>query len=188
MKKKIFVIAAVIAVTLIIIVAGVKYLGQKQTKKEQTELAYAYKHQNRAFPRDEGEINEYGYVGYEAINEKELYVALQVYNQKNEGEDLEVEDIKEYLSQEYNEDGTPRVLEGWPEIRSYEDWYFRGMGSEKIEEYWGKLEIAKDEYQRLTPAFPNCTVKELSINQIEELIKKDADPTYEIDDSVMEIK
>ena len=49
MKKKIFVIAAVIAVTLIIIIAGVKYLEQKQTEKEQTELAYAYKHQNRAF-------------------------------------------------------------------------------------------------------------------------------------------
>ena len=187
MKKKIFAIVAMITVTLIIIIAGAKYLEQKQTEKEETELAYAYKHQNRAFPHDEGEINEYGYIGYEVINEKELYVALEVYNQKNEGEDLEVEDVKEYLSQEYNEDGTPRVLEGWPEIRAYENWYFKGMGSEKIEEYWGKLEITKDEYQRLTPAFPNCTVKELSINQIEELVKKEEDPTYEIDDSVMGI-
>ena len=185
MKKRISIIIAAITITLIIIIAGVKYSEQKQTEKEQIELAYAYKHQNRAFPRDEGEINEYGYIGYEAINEKELYVALEVYNKENEGEDLEVEGVKEYLSQEYNEDGTPRVLEGWPEKRAYENWYFKGMGSEKIEEYWGKLEITKDEYQRLTPAFPNCTVKELSINQIEELIKKEADPTYEIDDSIM---
>ena len=74
-----------ITVTLIIIIAGAKYLEQKQTEKEETELAYAYKHQNRAFPRDEGEINEYGYIGYEVINEKELYVALEVYNQKKRG-------------------------------------------------------------------------------------------------------
>ena len=37
---------------------------------------------------------------------------------------MEVEDVKEYLSQEYNEDGTPRVLEGWPEIRAYEKLVF----------------------------------------------------------------
>ena len=74
MKKKIFVIAAMITVTLIIVIVGAKYLEEKQTKKEQTELAYAYKHQNRAFPWNEGEINEYGYVGYEAINEKELFM------------------------------------------------------------------------------------------------------------------
>ena len=77
-------IVAVITTILIIIIAGAKYLEEKQTEKEEIELAYAYKHQNRAFPRDKGEINEYGYVGYEAINEKELYVALEVYNQENE--------------------------------------------------------------------------------------------------------
>ena len=187
MKKKIFVIAAVIAVTLIIIIAGVKYLEQKQTEKEQTELAYAYKHQNRAFPRDKGEINEYDYIGYEAINEKELYVALEVYNKENEDEDLEVEDIKEYLSQEYNEDGTPRVLEGWPEIRAYEDWYFRGMGCEKIDEYWKELTQIKEQYQYEKGISPLSNVKDLSQDQIEELIKKEANPTYEIDDSVMRI-
>ena len=188
MKKKIFVIAAVIAVTLIIIVAGVKYLGQKQTKKEQTELAYAYKHQNRAFPRDKGEINEYDYIGYEAINEKELYVALEVYNKEKEGEDLEVEDVKEYLSQEYNEDGTSRVLEGWPEIRAYENWYFKGMGSEEIEEYWKTLQKIATEYGRIYPNFTSDAVQDLTLNQIKELIKKETDPTYEIDDFAMGIE
>ena len=106
MKKKVFVIVVTV-VTVIIVITGVKHLEEKQTEKEQIELAYAYKHQNRAFPRDEGEINEYGYIGYEAINEKELYVALEVYNKENEGEELGGEDVKEYLSQEYNEDGTP---------------------------------------------------------------------------------
>ena len=186
-KKKIFVIATMITVTLIIVIVGTKYLEEKQREKEQTELAYAYKHQNLAFPRDEGEINEYGYVGYEAINEKELYVALGVYNQEKEGEDLEVEDVKEYLSQEYNEDGTPRVLEGWPEIRAYEDWYFRGMGSEEIDEYWKELTQIKEQYQYEKGISPLSNVKDLSQDQIEELIKKEANPTYEIDDSVMGI-
>ena len=187
MKKRISIIIAAITITLIIIIAGVKYSEQKQTEKEQIELAYAYKHQNRAFPRDEGEINEYGYIGYEAINEKELYVALEVYNKENEGEDLEVEGVKEYLSQEYNEDGTPRVLEGWPEIRAYEDWYFRGMGSEEIDEYWKELTQIKEQYQYEKGISPLSNVKDLSQDQIEELIKKEANPTYEIDDSVMGI-
>ena len=188
MKKKIFVIAAMITVTLIIVIVGAKYLEEKQTEKEQIELAYAYKHQNRAFPRDEGEINEYGYIGYEAINEKELYVALEVYNKENEGEDLEVEGVKEYLSQEYNEDGTPRVLEGWPEIRAYENWYFRGMGSEEIEEYWKTLQKIATEYGRIYPNFTSDAVQDLTLNQIKELIKKETDPTYEIDDFAMGIE
>ena len=102
-------------------------------------------------------------------------------------EDLEVEDVKEYLSQEYNEDGTPRVLEGWPEIRAYENWYFRGMGSEEIEEYWGNLQELLIEHYVAYPNFTQGVVKDLSLNQIKELIKKEADPTYEIDDSVMGI-
>ena len=184
MKKKVFVIVVTV-VTVIIVITGVKHLEEKQTEKEQIELAYAYKHQNRAFPRDEGEINEYGYIGYEAINEKELYVALEVYNKENEGEELGGEDVKEYLSQEYNEDGTPRVLEGWPEIRAYENWYFRGMGSEEIEEYWKTLQKIATEYGRIYPNFTSDAVQDLTLNQIEELIKKEADPTYEIDDSIM---
>ena len=184
MKKKVFVIVVTV-VTVIIVITGVKHLEEKQTEKEQIELAYAYKHQNRAFPRDEGEINEYGYIGYEAINEKELYVALEVYNKENEGEELGVEDVKEYLSQEYNEDGTPRVLEGWPEIRAYENLYFRGMGSEEIEEYWKTLQKIATEYGRIYPNFTSDAVQDLTLNQIEELIKKEADPTYEIDDSIM---
>ena len=186
MKKKVFVIVVTV-VTVIIVITGVKHLEEKQTEKEQIELAYAYKHQNRAFPRDEGEINEYGYIGYEAINEKELYVALEVYNKENEGEELGGEDVKEYLSQEYNEDGTPRVLEGWPEIRAYENWYFKGMGSEEIDEYWKELTQIKEQYQYEKGISPLSNVKDLSQNQIEELIKKEANPTYEIDDSVMGI-
>ena len=186
MKKKVFVIVVTV-VTVIIVITGVKHLEEKQTEKEQIELAYAYKHQNRAFPRDEGEINEYGYIGYEAINEKELYVALEVYNKENEGEELGGEDVKEYLSQEYNEGGTPRVLEGWPEIRAYENWYFKGMGSEEIEEYWKTLQKIATEYGRIYPNFTSDAVQDLTLNQIEELIKKEANPTYEIDDSVMGI-
>ena len=41
------------------------------------------------------------------------------------------------------------------------------------------------EYRVDHPDFTGGVVKELSQNQIEELMKKEADPTYKIDNSVM---
>ena len=61
------------------------------------------------------------------------------------------------------------------------------MGSEEIEEYWGNLQELLIEHYVAHPNFTQGVVKDLSLNQIKELIKKEAEPTYEIDDSVMGI-
>ena len=70
-------------------------------------------------------------------------------------------------------------------LEEYVDWYYKEGGSEDIEEYWGKLQEIAIEYRVDHPDFTGGVVKELSQNQIEELMKKEADPTYKIDNSVM---
>ena len=70
-------------------------------------------------------------------------------------------------------------------LEEYVDWYYKEGGSGEIEEYWGKLAQIKELYQYEQGIKPLPDVKDLSQNQIEELIKKEADPTYEIDDSIM---
>ena len=70
-------------------------------------------------------------------------------------------------------------------LEEYVDWYYKEGGSEDIEEYWGKLQEIAIEYRVDHSDFTGGVVKELSQNQIEELMKKEADPTYKIDNSVM---
>lgn len=70
-------------------------------------------------------------------------------------------------------------------LEEYVDRYYKEGGSEDIEEYWGKLQEIAIEYRVDHSDFTGGVVKELSQNQIEELMKKEADPTYKIDNSVM---
>ncbi len=105
------------------------------------------------------------------INEKDLMVRLEVYNQSHT--DINKGQVLSGLEN------------GGTGLEEYVDWYYKEGGSGEIEEYWGKLAQIKELYQYEQGIKPLPDVKDLSQNQIEELIKKEADPTYEIDDSIM---
>ena len=105
------------------------------------------------------------------VNEKDLMVRLEVYNQSHT--DINKGQVLSGLEN------------GGAGLEEYVDWYYKEGGSGEIEEYWGKLAQIKELYQYEQGIKPLPDVKDLSQNQIEELIKKEADPTYEIDDSIM---
>ena len=189
MKKKIL-IGLVVLICLSAVGTGLYLLREKRiAEAEAAILALDYKHQNWMFPRTEGELREYRYMNYDAIDERELYVRLALYNQERAGEaELTLEDVKEYLSQEYNDDGSLRIHSGYENIRDYEYWYFQEYGCDKVEEYWIELEGLAMDYKGEHPQFEGRSVRMLSIEQLQELIKKEADPSYQIDDAVMEGK
>ncbi len=191
MKKKI-IIAGVI-ILLIGILIGI-FCRYHQWKKEQWEqakeiiLQIDYGRQNNAFGMD-ASIWDAGYQGYENVDEEELYVRLEVYNswnrqQKNGKAELTVADIEEYLSSAYNEDGTLRVSSIPESIEDYMDWFFAD-GNRDVEEYWDELERILANYKLEHPEIVDKVTADMSTEQLQELINKYNDPTYEINAEIM---
>ena len=105
------------------------------------------------------------------MNEKDLMVRLEVYNQSHA--DINKGQVLSGLEN------------GGAGLEEYVDWYYKEGGSGEIEEYWKDLQKIAIEYGRIYPDFTSDSVQDLSQKQIEELMKKEADPTYKIDNSVM---
>ena len=195
MKKK-KVITAIILILVLSCIAGIVFARIERRKKHEETLekiliAIEYRRQNGTFPRTSGHYaDEPIYVGYDAIRENEMYVSLAAYNEWNrehgeEAEELTLADIEEYLSAEYNEDGSLRIQSGYENIRAYVEWYYQIGGDEVIEEYWNELDDIAIEQRRLYQEFTNANVKRMSIEQLQELIKKKEDPSYEINMEIM---
>ncbi len=194
MKKKKVITAIILILVLSCIAVGVFACTERRKKQEETlekiVISIEYRRQNGTFPRtSEHPIEEAFYVGYDAIEENEMYVNLAAYNEWNrehgkEVEELTLADIEEYLSSEYNEDGSLRIQSGYENIRAYVEWYYNG-GGKVIKEYWTELDYIAIECRYQYQEFSLVTVKELEIEQLRELIKKKEDPSYEINMEIM---
>ena len=195
MKKK-KVITAIILILVLTCIAGTAWACTERKKKqeealEKSHIAMEYRRQNMTFPRtSEHYLEEMFYVGYDAIEENKMYVSLAAYNEWNrehgeEAEELTLADIEEYLSSEYNDDGSLRIQSGYEDIRAYVEWYYQIGGDEIIEKYWGELAKLAYECQKENLITVYVYVKDMSIEQLQELIKKKEDPSYEINIEVM---
>ena len=194
MKKK-KVITVIILILLLCCIAGIVFACTERRKKQEEALekvliAIEYRRQNGTFSRtSEHPIEEAFYVGYDAIEENEMYVSLAAYNEWNrehgkEVEELTLADIEEYLSSEYNEDGSLRIQSGYEKIRAYVEWYYDG-GGKVIKEYWSELERILIIFGRENPEITDNDAKSMTIEQLQELIKKKEDPSYEINMEIM---
>ena len=195
MKKK-KVITCIVLVLMLTCIAGTAWACTERRKKQEEALekvliTIEYQRQNGTFPRtSEHHIEEAFYVGYDAIEENEMYVSLAAYNEWNrehgkEVEELTLADIEEYLSSEYNEDGSLRIQSGYENIRAYVEWYYEIGGDEVIKEYWKKLDYIAIEYRGIYQEIIHTSVRDMSIEQLQELIKKKEDSSYEINMEVM---
>ncbi len=104
-------------------------------------------------------------IGYVApkYDPEELLIRVTVYNNENEVP-ITVEELKEGF-----ETGS-QVLE------DYMDWYYAD-GNRDVEEYWIELEILAKDYPE--------TARRMNVSQLQELINKYNDPTYEINAEIM---
>ena len=190
MKKK-KVITIVILILVLSCIAGIVFACTERRKmQEKILIAIEYRRQNGTFPRtSEHSIEEAFYVGYDAIEENKMYVSLAAYNEWNREhgevvEELTLTDVEEYLSSEYNEDGSLRIQSGYEKIRAYVEWYYDG-GGKVIKEYWSELERILIIFGRENPEITDNDAKSMTIEQLQELIKKKEDPSYEINMEIM---
>ena len=160
-----------------------KYHEHKQYEREQ-HLKRMYYLQSRVYPRTTGPYTIEDYFNYDNIDESELYIELIVYNLYSD-KDLTLNDVKEYLSEQYNEDGTLRVETGWDEMYDFEKWWGDVGKNESIPEYKEKLSRTLTDFRTDNGIGDFLDIWYLSCDQIDELSRKIADPDYEIDKEVM---
>lgn len=125
----------VVAATIIILSAIGSITLWSNWKKNRDErmqayLEYKYKRQSVAFTI--GLENDYKDFSYVSVSS--LKIILAAYKNSDENVELTVEDIKEYLSSEYDEKGKLKVLYPPQEIDDFIDWYWAG-GDEIYSEY-----------------------------------------------------
>ena len=190
MKKKKIITVIILILVLSCIAVGVFACTERRKMQEKILIAIEYRRQNGTFPRtSEHPIEEAFYVGYDAIEENKMYVNLAAYNEWNREhgevvEELTLTDIEEYLSSEYNVDGSLRIQSGYENIRAYVEWYYDG-GGKVIKEYWSELERILIIFGRENPEITDNDAKSMTIEQLQELIKKKEDPSYEINMEIM---
>ena len=195
MEKKKVVKILVVLLCLVAIAGIVFYASEKRRERaewvQQGLLRIDYREQNGALPRVSGHpINEEVYVGYDAVDEVELYVQIMAYNEyvreNNTGDkELSLADFEEYLSSEFNEDGSLRIHEGYEHIRAYVDWYFEAEGDEDIVEYWSELDMILIKFCEQNPGIIGTNARNMNFSQLQELIDKKNDPSHIIDIKIM---
>ena len=182
MKKCINIICLLIVISSAII-GGVLYNNYKQTEREEY-VKKLYRAQGYVYPRTNGVYYQEEYFDYSIIDEEKLYIKLMAYN-TDKNKELTLNDVKEYLSNQYNEDGTLRAEIGWDEMYAFEEWHWYGGEKECIPGYEDAIWDAIDDFRSQNDIDEFIKLSELSIEQLEELVKKVADPTYEINPEVM---
>ena len=195
MKRKNMVKTLIILLCIAVLAGAVLFFQEQKRKRhewvQQEILKIEYSQQNRALPLIRGYSRGIeSYVGYEAVDEEELYVRLAAYNEQmrlngEEEQELTLADVEEYLSSEYNEDGSLRIYEGYEKIRRYREWYFEEEGDEDITGYWRELTNIVIGYNLQNPELVLCDPEEMNLAQLQELINKKNDATYEINMEVM---
>lgn len=96
-------------------------------------------------------------------NPEELLIQVEAYNQMN-GTSLTVDELKEGFEQ------------NGPIFADYMKWYYED-GNGAVDEYWEELDKIAKEYPEST--------KKMTIEQLQELINKYNDSTYEINAEIM---
>lgn len=158
---------------------------QQKNLEQKAEIARSYSRVNSAFrlerhqqyylPLDESKINEHGIYA-------KLYISLACYT-KETGNVLTYEQAVDYLSSEYEEDGSRRTYNNGmhPEVEKYVDWGYENY--DLVSEYYNKIEDVNDDYFT-EKGLESPVTSRLSEEELDELVKKEADPNYIIDDTM----
>lgn len=189
-RKRNMIVVALMLIGIIFI--GYKYKANEDEKKtEYVEwLKTQYSNQNGAFFQKSAWTD---YHNADLLEKTKVWVDLYVYNKYVPVEEkVYLIDVQEYLSSEFNEDGSLRIEKGYEKVHNYVNWYEYSMdqgdsGRTIIEKYKDDLHFDVEwEYKKTeNPDYEIKLIDELSIPQVKELIKKYEDPSYQINDDIM---
>ena len=184
-------IIIIIAVTLLVssvmgLSACQKKVVSEPKKKTAAEIALetAYEKQNLALVQSKN-LTEFGKFSpsSEVLNPDGIYVPMYIQfagYHKYTGKTLTYQQVLDYLSSKYESDGTIRIYNNGrhPEIADYVEWAWNHQ--ETLNEYQTKLQQLYYGYSHENPDFKTIGLTHWSIATTDELIKKEADPNYQL--------
>jgi len=104
-----------------------------QETKDQDELEVLYKYQNKAFHLS-NDAESYYFHGVDDLKLQEVVVDLEAFNESQSDYVVTVDEVVEYLGNEFAEDGQPLILSCPENIEKYVSWFWHG-GSDIVMEY-----------------------------------------------------
>ncbi len=168
-----------LTIALLAIVLMIGFVQQRKARERAEEIAQEYFAIWDAIPNTKS--TRYEYADYSVVREDELYFQMMAYNHCM-NKDLTLDDFKEFLSKEKNEDGTLRIEEGYENIHDYVDWYHYPGKKGELGPYEKELVNTYVEFkENMDEDLPEFTL--LSREQLTEIMKKLDDSSYEIDAS-----
>ena len=176
-KQKAFFIVLALAVIAAVFIG---YRNNENNKKEErlAEITSAYTIANNSFY-----INEECYTAFTVDNVHNFNYLNFAYYEKETGQTMTYEQAFAYFSQEYEEDGSLRLYNNGlhPEIEAYVDFIWGNR--EERRAYHDEIDRLFGVYYRehRNEGFENSAMHYWSIETLDELIKKEADPEYEMD-------
>ena len=194
MRRNTTLIVIVVFVLLASLVTGLAACGKnvdpvKKKTPEEIALENAYTKQYVAIIENDG-VREFievsppqKYIPRENLNSNGILVSTYIYlacYHKETGKTVSYQQVMDYLSQKYESDGTIRIYNNGrhPEIAEYVEWAYSHQAATSL--YYGELYHLYADYGRANPDFIVIEEGHWSTATIDELIKKEADPNYQM--------
>ena len=173
-KKKLLLICSSIVLTIMLLILASAIINKDRQKKDEefnAELARLYKHETFALGMDTYDC----YKDFSYVDVQILIIKLAAYKRYDNEVEITVEDVKEFLSSEYDENGNLYVLNPPENIAKYIDWYWSGGDSlartymlyllhfrnDNTEKYTTFLtDLDEEMLYELIDEFENCSNKE----------------------------
>ncbi len=174
MKKKR--LAIIIALLAVLSVAGYFVIDgiEQANAKRQSYIKTNFQIQNDAFFN----LNKGDYMPYDATREGELQIHINVYTRKT-GKTVTIDDVKMFLKDKENADGSPRTWEDDTGI-IYDFVRWCGYNAMAINDYKDNLQDELTDYYYQHPDSEYKSLYDLNKDQINELDIKLDDPNYEL--------
>ncbi len=174
-KNKAIRLCIIVANLILVTIFAIVLIYREWDKKEgqyNDKLRWAYQNETRAFAMDRSDC----YKDYSYVDVNSLIINLASYKHFKNEVDISVEDVKDFLSSEYDENGEPYVLNPPDNIAEYIKWFSYGGGSlttkyfiylsnfqdDNIEKYSrkGLTILDEDLLYELIEDFENCPNRE----------------------------
>lgn len=166
-KRKNLIIAILTTIILIIGCVCVKYYLDYIHEKEAEQKAYIeaqYRSETYAFGMEQAST----YKDFSNVNINILILKLAAYKHfEPDASALSIEDVKDFLASEYDEDGNLRVLNQPKNIRGYINWYYFLGGDSYYREYLVYL----TQYQRDQSKYQDVDLFTTDIDVLNRLIE-----------------
>lgn len=131
--KKVVIFLIYVMIISFLVVGYNYYTSRIESAEQKKEAAHQYKRQNMAFGlSSDNHDDRINYHGSDEFNKSKLIIELYVYNNSDTKYYLSEEEVMDYFSNEYNENGELMVFNRSDAIENYIHWWFNGGNDEII--------------------------------------------------------